>query len=161
MMRKKSNFYFIIGYGSICYQFNVFLFIQKKRIPLVPRRPSSQEGKDGKKSKPKPKNSDETSPPPPEDPDERLIFDAYKNAVSHVNTIVSYIKNSTTKQIQKGLRIYPQYRSVPYRTQPFSVTIFITLAVSRRDRLARQVTKSSHDFYFFGNLKKFIAMTLT
>ena len=54
----------------------------------MPRRPSSQDGKDGKKSKPKQKNSDEMSPPPPEDPDERLIFDAYKTAVSHVNSIV-------------------------------------------------------------------------
>ena len=55
----------------------------------MPRRPSSQDGKDGKKSKAKPKNSEEASPPPPEDPDERLIFDAYKTAFSHVNSIVN------------------------------------------------------------------------
>jgi hypothetical protein len=32
--------------------------------------------------------------------------------------------------IQQGVRFYPQHRTVPYRTVPFSVAIFITLAVS-------------------------------
>lgn len=54
----------------------------------MPRRPSSQDAKDPKKAKPKPKGTDESSPPPPEDLDEKLIYDAYKNAYSYVNTIV-------------------------------------------------------------------------
>ena len=60
----------------------------------MPRRPSSQDGKDTKKAaKAKPK-TDEVSPPPPEDLDEKLIFDAHKAAFSHVNYIVSVILNS-------------------------------------------------------------------
>lgn len=56
----------------------------------MPRRPSSQDGKDNKKAaKTKPKNSDEASPPPPEDLDEKLIFDAFKAACSYVNTIIA------------------------------------------------------------------------
>ena len=57
---------------------------------MVPRRPSSQDGKDNKKAaKAKPKNSDEASPPPPEDLDEKLIFDAFKAACSYVTTIIA------------------------------------------------------------------------
>ncbi len=63
----------------------------RRRIPLIPRRPLSQDGKDAKKKKAK--NADDSSPPPPEDPDERLIYDAYKNAFSFVSTIVNYINN--------------------------------------------------------------------
>jgi hypothetical protein len=63
---------------------------EKKKIPLVPRRPTSQDGKDAKKSKPKAnKNPDEASPPPPEDLDEKLVHDAFKNANSFVNSIVN------------------------------------------------------------------------
>ena len=61
----------------------------KKKIPLVPRRPSSQDAKDPKKSKAKPKGNEEASPPPPEDLDEKLVFDAYKTAWAYVNGIVS------------------------------------------------------------------------
>lgn len=36
----------------------------------------------------KPKNPEEVSPPPPEDQDEKLIFDAFKNASSFVYNII-------------------------------------------------------------------------
>ena len=36
----------------------------------------------------KPKNPEDVSPPPPEDPDEKLIFDAFKNASSFVANII-------------------------------------------------------------------------
>jgi hypothetical protein len=66
----------------------LFYYHYKSKIPLVPRRPSSQD-KDKKLVKnSKGKNPDEVSPPPPEDPDEKLIFDAFKNANSFVNHIV-------------------------------------------------------------------------
>ncbi len=61
------------------------------KIPLVSRRAGSQE-KDKKLAKnSKSKNPEEVSPPPPEDPDEKLIFDAFKNANNHVNNIVNIL----------------------------------------------------------------------
>ncbi len=55
---------------------------------MISRRPGSSE-KEKKPSKAvKPKNPEETSPPPPEDPDEQLVFQAFKNACSFVNAII-------------------------------------------------------------------------
>lgn len=60
----------------------------KKKIPLISRRPGSSE-KDKKPNKnSKPKNPEDASPPPPEDADEKLIFDAFKNANSFVTALV-------------------------------------------------------------------------
>ena len=62
-----------------------------RRIPLVPRRPmSAPDGKDKRAAaRGKAKNPDEASPVPPEDIDERLIFDAQKLCFSYVNNFVS------------------------------------------------------------------------
>ncbi len=53
------------------------------------RRPGSQEKEKKPAKNSKPKNPEEVSPPPPEDIDEKLIFDAFRNANSHVNNIVN------------------------------------------------------------------------
>jgi hypothetical protein len=60
------------------------------KIPLIPRTSLAFENKDNKKSKSKvSKNiSDEPSPLPPDDLDERLLFDAFKTSCNHVNTII-------------------------------------------------------------------------
>lgn len=76
------------------------------KIPLVPRRPGSQDAaatgpntgatntKDTKKgaaTKDSKSNQkvEKFSPPPPEDIDEKLIYDAHKSAYNFVNMIVN------------------------------------------------------------------------
>lgn len=61
--------------------------VKKRRIPLIPRRPTSADTKDKKKDKAK--KSDDSSPPPPEDPDEKLIFDSFKSAISYVHEFMT------------------------------------------------------------------------
>lgn len=41
-----------------------------------------------KLAKAKGKNNDDASPLPPDDPDERLVHDAFKNSMTHVHNIV-------------------------------------------------------------------------
>lgn len=86
---------------------NYFIF---SKIPLVPRRPKSQDvgtvGAGGtgaaggtkaglKQGNPKDskinQKADKYSPPPPEDIDEKLIFDAHKTAFNFINMIVNTI----------------------------------------------------------------------
>lgn len=58
----------------------------------MPRSPTSQDMKDSLKKAAKSKagkNNEDSSPLPPEDPDERLIYDAYKNSTSQVHNIVN------------------------------------------------------------------------
>ena len=72
------------------------------RIPLVPRRPVSPDAAaSGTGAKPKPEKGgkqqkvpskegcDEPATPPPADPDERLLYDAYMMGVSSIEAIVS------------------------------------------------------------------------
>lgn len=79
--------------------FSLFILF---RVPLIPRRSSSPDGegksgiaasKDKKDKKIVKKVGEEfpgiDSPQPPQDPDERLLYDAYCNAFSSVGHIVS------------------------------------------------------------------------
>lgn len=67
--------------------------MKNRKIPLMPRSPTSQDLKDSmkKSTKAKGKGNEDSSPLPPDDPDERLVYDAFKNASSHVNNIVIYL----------------------------------------------------------------------
>ena len=57
---------------------------------MISRRPSSQDGRDNRKAKQtKAKSVDESSPQPPEDPDERLIFEAHRNGNIFVTSIIA------------------------------------------------------------------------
>ncbi|WAR24394.1 SPEF2-like protein [Mya arenaria] len=63
-----------------------------KRIPLIPRRPTSADieakSKEVAKTKDKKKKDDGyESPVPPTDPDEKLIFDAFQMGVTNISTI--------------------------------------------------------------------------
>ncbi|XP_052777050.1 sperm flagellar protein 2-like isoform X2 [Mya arenaria] len=65
-----------------------------KRIPLIPRRPTSADieakSKEVAKTKDKKKKDDGyESPVPPTDPDEKLIFDAFQMGVTNISTIMS------------------------------------------------------------------------
>ena len=65
-------------------------FFLSRHIPLIPRRPtSSQELQNKKAAAKKPKNPEERSPTPPDDPDEKLIFESHKKACSYINEMVS------------------------------------------------------------------------
>jgi hypothetical protein len=65
------------------------------RIPLVPRRPTSADEnlKAAAASKSKDKKKREEgyeSPVPPEDPDEKLIFNAFHTGLTNLSNIVSF-----------------------------------------------------------------------
>ena len=61
----------------------IFIF---RHIPLVPRRPdSAQEQLNKKAAAKKPKNPEERSPTPPDDPDEKLVFETHKKALAYIN----------------------------------------------------------------------------
>ena len=79
---------------SIKLVFNIDLNKLYRRIPLIPRRPSSSQEANNKKvaAKGKSKNPDEMSPPPPEDIDEKHIFDSHKQSLAFVNVFVSFRK---------------------------------------------------------------------
>jgi hypothetical protein len=76
----------------------LFLFLY--RLPLVPRRPlSAFESTDTKKrstqaaaakKRADDANAGEPSPAPPEDMDERLVFDAHRLANQYVNDMVCF-----------------------------------------------------------------------
>jgi hypothetical protein len=62
----------------------------------------------------------------------------YTLSFSYFNTASPYgdmngQERGTVSSIQKGILIYPQYRTVPYRALPFSDRTFFTLAVSKRE----------------------------
>ena len=72
-----------------------FILIKSNfRIPLVPRRPVSPDPNVAAKakqdkSKKKPGDPSVDSPQPPQDPDEKLIFDAHSLSTAAIEKIVS------------------------------------------------------------------------
>lgn len=76
------------SFGAVPLKMIVFA---SRKIPLIPRSPTSQDLKESMKkaNKAKGKNADDASSPPPDDPDERLIFDAFKNSIAYINNIVN------------------------------------------------------------------------
>ena len=75
---------------SDCFSYSKILCF---RIPLMPRRPGSADlaalaGRDKKKAAGK-KDERVDSPGAPQDPDERLMYEAYTLAVGNIDKIVS------------------------------------------------------------------------
>ena len=68
---------------------------------------SAPDTKDKAKARGKAKNPDEASPVPPEDLDERLVFDAQKLACSYVNSFVSRLFSASIENKRFLKKIFP------------------------------------------------------
>ena len=92
----------IIMFNDITHFQMIFYFhIFPYRIPLVPRRPvtpdpnaAAAKAKDAKAKGKDAKGKESTgeTPPPPADPDARLIFDAHLTGVGAIDRMVSCLK---------------------------------------------------------------------
>ena len=67
------------------------MYLAHSRIPLIPRRPGSPDAGGASKTKPKPKGKDagDDTPPPPTDPDEKLLHDALYMSIQAIDKLVS------------------------------------------------------------------------